>query len=61
MKQELINEIMSYPVKYALLMGFFGENKAWDKDKLTYLEFERLKDIKRDLETFERNNKELHG
>ena len=61
MKQELINEIMSYPVKYALLMGFFGENKSWDKDKLTYLEFERLKDIKRDLETFERNNKELHG
>ena len=56
MKEELINEIEKYPLKYALLMGLFNEN-AWDRTKLLFLEMNRLKEIKRDLETFERNNK----
>lgn len=57
MKEELINDIIKYPVKYALLMGFFSEEKTWDKTKLLFLETNRLVEIKRDLETFERNNK----
>ena len=38
-------------------MGFFSEEKTWDKTKLLFLETNRLVEIKRDLETFERNNK----
>ena len=42
-------------------MGFFGEDRQWDVQKLTFLEMSRLKDMHRDLKTFERNNKVLNG
>jgi len=60
-KEELVKEISSFPLKYAVLMGFFGEDKQWDVQKLTFLEMSRLKDMHRDLKTFERNNKVLNG
>ena len=41
-------------------MGLIGDDKKWSKERLTYLELGRLKDILRDLKTFERNTKLLN-
>jgi len=59
-KQEIINKIKEFPTSYALLLGFLGENKDWDKQRLEFTELVRLKDIFRDLKTFERNKKQIN-
>lgn len=60
MKQELVNEIIEYDYKYALIMGMNKDGK-WDREALEYLEIHRLNDILRDLKTFERNKQRLEN
>lgn len=57
-KEELVEKIIKHPVKYAMIMGFYLNNN-WDVEKLKLSEMNRLIDIERDLNIFDRNNKRL--
>jgi hypothetical protein len=57
-KEELVEKIIKHPVKYAMIMGFYL-NSNWDVEKLKLSEMNRLIDIERDLNIFDRNNKRL--
>lgn len=59
-KQKIIEEIVKFPLKYAVMKDLKNEN-GWDKEKLEYMDMGDLKWLKRDLETFERNLKRLNG
>lgn len=54
MKEEIIKEIMEYPIKYAVLYGYNKDGK-WDEERLKFTELSDLKDKLRDIKTFERN------
>jgi len=57
-KEELVEKIIKHPVKYAMIMGFYLNNN-WDVEKLILSEKEKLVDIERDLEIFDRNSKRI--
>jgi hypothetical protein len=59
-KEEIIEEIASYPLSYSLFRGFLKDGK-WDKEKLSFMEIHELKEYLRDIKTFERNKKLLNG
>lgn len=59
-KEQIVDEIITYPLTYAKLWGFL-ENNAWHKDKLLFTELVNLKQYLNDIKTFERNKQQLHG
>ena len=57
-KEEIVKEIMKYPLSYALFRDALKDGK-WNEEKLTYMEINNLKDYLRDIKTFERNKEKL--
>jgi len=59
-KEQVIEELIKFPLSYALMWGFKNE-KGWDEEKLKYLELNILKDYLRDAKTIEVNKKYWNG
>lgn len=57
-KEEVIKEIIGFPVSYALFRGILKDGK-WDEEKLKYMEINDLKYYLRDIKTFERNKERI--
>lgn len=60
MKEEIIAEIVTYPVSYALFRQVLKDGK-WDEEKLEYMDIKDLTDYLRDIKTFERNKERLRN
>lgn len=60
MKEEIIKEIITFPVSYALFRNVLKEGK-WDKEKLEYMDIKDLTDYLRDIKTLERNKEKLRN
>ena len=58
MKEEIIKEIISYPLSYALFRDVLKDGK-WDEEKLKYMDIGVLKDYLRDIKTLERNKERI--
>lgn len=58
MKEEIVKEIMTYPLSYGLFRDALKDGK-WNEEKLTYMELNQLKDYLRDIKTIERNKEKL--
>ena len=58
MKEEIVKEIMSFPVSYALFRNVIKDGN-WDEEKLKYMEIGDLRDYCRDIKTFERNKERI--
>lgn len=59
-REEIVNEIITYPLSYALMWGFLEDGK-WFKEKLLLTDLSVLKNYLYDMKTIEKNKKELHG
>lgn len=59
-KEEIIQEIVKFPVSYALFRNVLKEGK-WDKEKLEYMDIKDLVDYLRDIKTLERNKERLRN
>lgn len=60
MKEEIIKEIVAYPVSYGLFRDAV-KNGSWDEEKLKYMDIKDLTDYLRDIKTFERNKERLRN
>lgn len=59
-KEEIIEEIVKFPVSYALFKDAL-KNGNWDKEKLLYMDTVVLTDYLRDIKTFERNKERIRN
>jgi len=58
-KQEIIQKIKKFPVKYAIEKKITGEDGKWDIKKLEHTEFNDLQQLYFDVFTRERNIERL--
>jgi hypothetical protein len=59
-KEEIVNEIVSQPLSYALFRECLKDGK-WDREKLEFMDIVELNYYLRDIKTFERNKIMLNG
>lgn len=59
-KEEIINEIVGYPISYSLFRDCLKDGK-WNKEKLEFMDIVELNAYLRDIKTFERNKIMLNG
>lgn len=59
-KEKVIKELLTYPDSYGVYLNLMNENK-WDVEKLKCSDIILLQGLLRDVKTFERNKKMIHG